>query len=246
MNKTELDTIAKIIALTLKELSVTVVDSKRISGSKPAPEESNDSSCVVNDASSPYISEASLVPVEVFVRHVYLSQEDLETCFGEGYELTHALDLVTPGEFIAKETVTVSSKIGKIEDVRIFGPVTENSQVELLKYDTYELGIKPPVREFGDIEGSAPIRIAGPKGAVKLYEGATIAQRYITMKPSDAEKFGVRDRQVVSIDVLGSKGGVLRNFVVKVSEDYELACHLDREEADTMGLNNRSNVRIVK
>ena len=128
------------------------------------------------------------IPVGVSNRHIHLSKADCETLFGAGYELTPLKDLSQPGQYACKETLTiVGPSLRPIENVRVLGPVRKASQVEISRTDSYTLKVKPPVRESGKIEGSAPITIIGPKGIVQLKEGCIIANRHIHMSLEDGE-----------------------------------------------------------
>ena len=141
------------------------------------------------------------VPIGVSARHVHLSQADVETLFGKGYTLTKKKDLMG-GQFAANETVTiVGLKLRAIENVRVLGPVRKQSQVEVSATDTVKLGIKAPIRESGNLKGSAPIAVVGPKGVVYLNEGCIVAKRHIHMSPSDANAAGVKDGDIVSLEM---------------------------------------------
>lgn len=186
------------------------------------------------------------VPVGISNRHVHLSQEDLETCFGKGYELTPIKDLSQPNQFASKETMTVVGPKGAIEKVRVLGPVRKESQVELLASDMYKLGTKLPVRISGDLEDSASVTIVGPAGSVFLPKGAIVAQRHIHMTPRQAAVFEVTDGQIVSIKAEGARGGILNNVIMRVSDSCEIDCHIDTDEANALGLVNGDVVTIVK
>ena len=133
------------------------------------------------------------VPIGVSARHVHLTQADVETLFGKGYELTEKKKLMG-GQFAANETVTiVGLKLRAIENVRVLGPVRKQSQVEISATDAVKLGIKAPIRESGNLKGSAPIAVVGPRGALYLNEGCIIAKRHIHMSPADAQAARVHD-----------------------------------------------------
>ncbi len=122
------------------------------------------------------------IPIGVSNRHIHLSREDLDTLFGKGYELTPIKELSQPGQYAAKELVTIiGPSLRPIENVRVLGPLRKQSQVEISKTDSYTLKVKPPVRESGKLEGSAPITVIGPRGVVTLGEGCIIANRHIHM-----------------------------------------------------------------
>ena len=186
------------------------------------------------------------IPIGISNRHLHLSQEDLEKCFGKGYELTPIKDLTQPGQFACKETMTICGPKGAIEKVRVLGPVRKASQVELLAADNFKLGIKAPVRISGDIAGSAGVTLVGPKGSVQLEEGAIIAQRHIHMTLADAKKHGVEDGQVVAIEILGDRGGIYNNVTIRANDSSATECHLDMEEANALGVTSKSTLKIIK
>ncbi len=186
------------------------------------------------------------IPVGVSNRHVHLSQVDLEALFGPGYELSRMKDLSQPGQYACKETVTICGQKGAIEKVRILGPVRSRTQVEILAGDSFKLGIKSTARLSGDLDGTPGITIIGPKGSVQIKEGLMVAQRHIHMLPEDAARMGVRDGQVVSLEVDGIRGGILRNTIVRVTSQSGLECHIDTEEANALGLSSSSRVKIVQ
>ena len=142
-----------------------------------------------------------LVPVGVSNRHIHLSQEHVEALFGPGYQLTKKKELMG-GQFASNECCTiVGLKLRDIENVRVLGPARKSTQVEISSTDARKLGINVPVRESGDIKGSAPIAIVGPKGAVYCKEGCIVAARHIHMSPADANACGVSDGDYVSVKV---------------------------------------------
>lgn len=186
------------------------------------------------------------IPVGVSNRHVHLSQGNLEALFGPGYELSRMKDLSQPGQYACKETVTICGPKGAIEKVRILGPVRSRTQVEILAGDSFKLGIKSTARLSGDLDGTPGITIIGPKGSVQIKEGLMVAQRHIHMLPEDAARMGVHDGQVVSLEVDGIRGGILRNTIVRVTGQSGLECHIDTEEANALGLSSSSRVKIVQ
>ena len=185
------------------------------------------------------------IPVGISNRHVHLSRQDLDTIFGTGYELTRIKDLSQPGQFASKETVTLAGPKGAIENVRILGPVRGQTQVELLAGDCFRLGVKQCVRLSADLDGSPGVTVIGPKGSVCKDKGAIVAKRHIHMTPKDAESYGVRDGQIVGIEITGERGGVYRETIIRVSETSALDCHVDTEEANAMGINPGLNVKLI-
>lgn len=186
------------------------------------------------------------IPVGVSNRHVHLSQEDLDTLFGKGYELTNMKELSQPGQYACKEMVTVCGPKGAIEKVRILGPVRKQTQVEILAADCFKLGRNTAPKMSGELAGTPGITLVGPKGTVETKEGLIIAQRHIHMSPADALKFGVHDGETVKIETEGIRGGIFNNVAIRVTETSALECHLDTEEANAMGLSGSSKVTIVK
>lgn len=188
-----------------------------------------------------------LVPVGVSNRHIHLCREDVDKLFGKGYELTPLKDLSQPGQYACKETLTlIGPSMRSIENVRVLGPVRKNSQVEIAVTDSYVLKVKPPVRESGNVAGSAPITIVGPKGVVELSEGCIIANRHIHMSPSDAQRFGVCDGDYVTVKVEGTRRTLWYDVQIRVSKDFRLEMHVDTDDANAVGIGNGAKVKIVK
>ena len=187
------------------------------------------------------------VPVGVSNRHIHLSRADLDTLFGQGYELTPIKDLSQPGQYACKELLTiVGPSLRPIENVRVLGPVRKESQVEISTTDSYTLKVKPPVRESGSIKGSSPITIIGPKGVVELKEGCIIANRHIHMSLEDGEKFGVKDGEYVTVDVEGKRRTRWYDVQVRVNSAFRLEMHVDTDDANAVGIGNGARVKIVK
>ena len=185
-----------------------------------------------------------MVPVGVSARHVHLTQEHVEALFGAGYRLTKKKELMG-GQFAANEQVTiVGLKLRAIENVRVLGPVRGASQVEISATDALKLGIKAPLRESGDIAGSAPIAVVGPKGAIYLEEGCIIAKRHIHMSPAEAKQAGVRDGEYVSVKAENERGTVLDQVKIRVDESFTLEMHIDTDEANACALATGDVVRM--
>ena len=192
-------------------------------------------------------SNGNEVPVGVSNRHIHLNKADLATLFGEGYELTPLKDLSQPGQYACKETLTlIGPAMRPIEGVRVLGPLRSKSQVEISMTDSYVLKVKPPVRESGKTEGSAGVTIVGPKGVVQLKEGCIIANRHIHMSPSDGVKFGVKDGDTVTVDVVGKRRTRWYDVQVRVHPDFRLEMHIDTDDANAVGIGNGAKVKVVK
>ena len=176
--------------------------------------------------------EDNTVPVGVSNRHIHLSVDDAETLFGKGYQLTPLKDLSQPGQFACKETLTiVGPSLRPIENVRVLGPVRKASQVEISRTDSFTLKVKPPVRESGDIAGSAPITIIGPKGVVQLKEGCIIANRHIHMSTAEGAQFGLADGDYVDVETSGERRTKFYDVQVRVNKDFRLEMHIDTDDA---------------
>ncbi len=194
-----------------------------------------------NERGSGYV-----VPVGVSARHVHLTQEHVEALFGEGYHLTKKKDLMG-GQFASNEMVTlVGIKLRAIENVRVLGPVRKASQVEVSATDAIKLGIKVPVRESGNIAGSAPIAIVGPKGALYLKEGCIVAMRHIHMSPEEAREAGVHDGDIVSVKADNERGTVFNQVKIRVDPSFTLEMHIDTDEANASGIATGDTVTIIK
>lgn len=177
-------------------------------------------------------TEGFMIPVGVSARHVHLTQEHVEILFGEDYQLTKKKELMG-GQFASNEQVTiVGVKLRAIENVRILGPVRGSSQVEISQTDAFKLGVAAPLRNSGDIAGSAPIAIVGPKGAVYLKEGCIVAKRHIHMSPEDANCAGVKDKDVVSVSMNNDRGTTFEEVLVRVDPTFTLEMHIDTDEAN--------------
>ncbi|MGI6037934.1 MAG: phosphate propanoyltransferase [Limnochordia bacterium] len=187
------------------------------------------------------------IPVGISNRHLHLSQEDLETLFGKGYELTVLKDLSQTGQYAAEETVTLVGPKGVIQRVRVLGPTRSQTQVEISLTDSFALGVKPPVRDSGDVENSPGIAIVGPVGCVQLEKGVIIAKRHIHMTSAEAAEFGVQDKDIVKVAVTeGDRALVFDQVLVRVRDDFVLELHLDTDEANAAGLRNGQLVELIK
>lgn len=187
-----------------------------------------------------------LVPVGVSNRHIHLSQADVETLFGPGHQLTKKKELMG-GQFACEECCTiVGLKLRAIENVRVLGPARKATQVEISSTDARKLGISVPVRESGDIAGSAPIAIVGPKGAVYCKEGCIVAARHIHMSPADAARCGVSDGDYVSVSVDNERGTTFDKVKIRVDDSFTLEMHIDTDEANASEIRQGDYAAIRK
>ena len=176
---------------------------------------------------------------ETSARHVHVSQADLETLFGKGYELTVKKMLSQPGQFASNEKVTVVGPKGEMA-CSILGPVRSASQVELSATEARKLGFAAPVRESGDLDGSCGCKLVGPAGEVELAQGVILAKRHVHMTPEDAAAAGVSDKEIVWVrcNTKNGRETIFGDVVVRVSPSYATAMHIDTDESNASGAPN--------
>lgn len=174
--------------------------------------------------------------VETSARHVHVTREALETLFGAGAKLTHKKDLSQPGQFACEERVTVVGPKSELKNVSILGPERSANQVELSATDARSIGIAAPVRESGDVAGSGACKLVGPCGEVELSEGVIVAKRHIHLTPADAAERNVKDKDVVWVKVeTPERKAILGDVVVRVSDKFSAAMHIDTDESNAIG-----------
>ena len=184
--------------------------------------------------------------VETSARHVHVTQEDLETLFGKGYELTKKKDLSQPGQFACNEKVTI---VGPKKEMAasILGPVRPETQIELSLTDARSIGVTAPIRESGDVAGSGACKLVGPAGEVELKEGVIAAKRHIHATVKDAAELGVSNGEIVSVKIdTDGRSLVFGDVVVRVSDSYALAMHIDTDESNAAGCGREVYGEIVK
>jgi len=184
--------------------------------------------------------------VEASGRHVHLSRKELDALFGTGYELTKAKDLSQPGQYASKERLTVVGPKGAFHNVVILGPVRKESQVEVSLTDCLQLGVKAPIRESGDIEGTPGIVLVNGDKSVSLDKGLIVAKRHVHMTPEDAEKLGVKNHDIVKVKVEGARPLVFDDVVIRVSPKFATYMHIDYDEANACGFSKGIRGRIIK
>jgi putative phosphotransacetylase len=187
-----------------------------------------------------------MLPIAISNRHVHLSQPDLTVLFGTGFELTKMKDLSQPGQFAANEQVDLVGPKRTIKGVRILGPARKTTQAEISVTDAFTLGVAPVVKNSGDLDGTPGIKLVGPAGEVVLDKGCIVAARHIHMHTSDAERFGVKDKDAVSIRTGGPRPVVFENVLVRVDDEYGLEMHVDTDEGNAALLKNGTMVELVK
>jgi putative phosphotransacetylase len=201
---------------------------------------------VVEEVVKNYMEHKETIPVGVSNRHVHVSRGDLDILFGEGYSLKKFKDLSQPGQYAAEDMVTLVGPSGVKTKVRILGPERSKTQVEISMTDGFELGLKPPPRDSGDLAGTPGISIVGPKGSITLKEGVICAWRHIHMTPEDAKKFGFSDKQHVKVKTSGDRGLIFDRVLIRVSSQYRLDMHIDTDEANAGFIKNGDLVEILE
>ena len=183
------------------------------------------------------------VELEASGRHVHVTAQQAEKLFGHG--LTPQRELSQPGQFVAKERVTVIGPKGQFKNVAVLGPERPEAQVEISLTDGRTLGITPPVRLSGDVAGTPGVVLEGPAGKVELRQGVLAAQRHIHMHPEDATKMGVKDKQQVRLQTYTARPVVFENVTVRVHPAFQTSVHLDYDEANACGFQKGDLGRIV-
>ena len=185
--------------------------------------------------------------VETSARHVHVTQQDLETLFGKGYELKGKKMLSQPGQYACEERVDVVGPKKTLTGVSILGPVRNATQVEISLTDARSIGVAAPIRESGDIEGSGACKLVGPAGEVEISQGVIAAKRHIHMTPADAAECGVQDKDVVSVKVdTNGRSLIFGDVVVRVSDSYALALHIDTDESNAAGMAPGTMGEVIK
>ncbi len=176
--------------------------------------------------------EEKKIPIEVSAHHVHLSKDVIEVLFGPGCELTPRADLSQPGQFACQETINLVGPKGRVERIRVLGPLREKSQVEISMTEEFKLGIKAPIRASGDLAGSPGTTLEGSQGTCRISEGVICSFRHIHMSPEDALAFGLKDRDMVSVKVEGERPLIFGDVLVRVHPDFRLSMHIDTDEAN--------------
>ncbi len=183
------------------------------------------------------------VPVEASGRHVHVTAEQAKSLFGHG--LTPDRPLSQPGQYVAKERVTVVGPKGEFRNVAVLGPERKEAQIEISLTDGRNLGIQPPVRLSGDVKNSPGCTLAGPEGRVVLEQGVICARRHIHLTPEEGRRFGVADKQVVKLQTFTARPVVFEDVVVRINPEFSAAVHLDYDEANACGFQKGDWGRII-
>ena len=184
--------------------------------------------------------------VEVSARHVHLSEQDLQTLFGKGAELTHRKNLSQPGQYACHERVDVVGPKNTLKGVSVLGPVRPSTQVEVSLTDARAIGVVAPIRESGQLDGTPGCTLVGPAGQVELTQGLIAAKRHIHMGPEDAEELCVCDKQIVNVKIESpERTAILGDVVVRVSTGFSAAMHIDTDESHACGLDGETYGEIL-
>lgn len=178
-------------------------------------------------------------------RHVHLNLEDFEILFGKDQELEVKKELVQPGQFASNNTVVVKTEKSELKNVRVLGPIRNYTQVEISKTDAYKLGINPPVRDSGDLEGAEEVEIVGPNGSIKR-KSAIIATRHLHITEQMIKEYGLDGIEEVSVEKKGEKGVIFKNVKLKVQEKSVLELHLDTDDANGSLLKTGDILTVIK
>lgn len=184
------------------------------------------------------------ISVGISNRHIHLNQDDFEILFGKECKLEKIRDLNQPNQYASNLNLSIKGPKSVIENVRVIGPIRDYTQVEISKTDGYKLGINPPIRESGNIIGSAPVTLIGPKGELKLEYGCIIADRHIHITPKQKELYDLVEN--VDIYVNREKETILKNVHLRVSEESYFELHLDTDDANGCNLKNGDIVEIIE
>lgn len=186
------------------------------------------------------------VPIALSNRHCHLSREAVDILFGKDYQLTPLKALSQPGQYASEECIDVQGPKGEIKKIRVLGPERSACQVEILASDSYKLGVPIVIRDSGDLEGTPGCTLVGPKGTLEIKEGVIVAARHIHMSLEEAEEFGVKDGDLVKLEVPGVRGLVFDNVLIRAKSTYALECHVDTEEGNAAGAKNGMICKMIK
>ena len=190
------------------------------------------------------VLERIFVPLEASGRHVHVTKDQAIRLFG--HDLTPDRPLSQPGQYLAKERVTVAGPKGEFRNVAVLGPARKEAQVEISLTDGRNLGIQPPVRLSGDVKNSPGCMLVGPEGTVKIERGVICAQRHVHLTPEEGRRFQVADKQVVRLQTFTERPAVFEEVVVRISPDFSGAVHLDYDEANACGFRKGDWGRILR
>ncbi|MBO3443116.1 ethanolamine utilization phosphate acetyltransferase EutD [Clostridium sp. CCUG 7971] len=192
------------------------------------------------------VKKEAFIEVEASGRHIHLSRKDINSLFGEGYNLTKLKDLSQPGQYACAERVTISGPKGELKNVIVLGPERKETQVEVSLTDCSSLGLKAPIKQSGDLSNTLGVTVSTDKGSITLEKGLMAAKRHVHMTPDDAKKFNVSDNEVVQVKVFGQRPLIFDDVIIRVNENFETFMHIDYDEANACGFSKGCLARIIK
>ncbi len=178
-------------------------------------------------------------------RHIHLKKEDYKILFGDE-PINKVKDLRQPGQFASDKFVTLKNGDRQIEHVRVLGPIRNYTQIEISRTDAYTLKLNPPIRTSGNLEGSSPITVIGPKGKLDLKEGCILANRHIHISPEEIKKYHLEGVKKVKVKIDGEKGGILNNVYLKIIDPSLLEMHIDTDEGNAFGVKTGDELEIIE
>lgn len=185
------------------------------------------------------------IKLGISARHMHISQEHLEQLFGQGAVLHPFKELGQPGQYACEERVDLVTAKGSITGLRILGPVRKQTQIELAPADARKLGVNPPIRDSGDLAGSPGVTIVGPKGRVEIPEGVIIASRHIHLDTATATALKLEDKELVKVRVMGQRGVIFEDVLIRVRDDFAPEMHIDTDEGNACLAENDDLVEIL-
>ena len=184
--------------------------------------------------------------IEVSARHVHLNSDAVDVLFGKAYNLKLKKSLSQKGQYLCEEKVAVVGSRAQFAAVSVLGPVRENVQVELSKTDARSIGVDAPIRESGDLKGSGSCKLVGPKGEIYLKEGVIVSKRHIHVNNEGAKLLNVKDKDVVCVNICSKdRSAILKDVVVRVSDDFTLSMHIDTDEANAINFSGEKG-EVIK
>ena len=187
------------------------------------------------------------IPIETSARHIHISREDFEFLFGEGAELHYIKELSQPGQYLCEERLTVRGPKGDFANMAILGPFRRETQVELSLTDTRKIGLPGIIRQSGDIADTPGCTLIGPLGELEIKRGVIVAKRHIHMTPEQAMRMHVKDNEEVFVVTESyNRSMIYGDVIVRVSENFRLAMHVDMDEANALAGDDQAFGVILK
>lgn len=187
-----------------------------------------------------------IIPVAVSNRHIHLSQDVLDILFGKGYELKQFKPLSQPGQYACEEKLTLVSGKGKIDGIRILGPVRPETQVEISVTDSFLLGIKPVIRMSGDLKDTPGGILIGPKGEYKLQSGVIVSKSHLHASAEQAAWYGLKDGDTISVRKKGARTVIFEDVLVRAGNTHSLEMHIDTDEANAAMIGNGDLLEMIR